>query len=277
MESGLGKTAKIEFIRRVLPLSLCVLAIVGGVFFMSVLMSLMCIAAAAGIYAAMPHPVVPSGAVRPVSKPSPVVFDAAGFGLGIVFFSLSFVGLGLTTGGLALVSLLALAPACVSFIFFAAAVRQKTSWVRFFGNGFEFTQFGQRARVPYEELKKMEIRLWEASGWVARFQATIGSIGHKKAVLLNGEESTNTLVFKHPVSGIFTISSELIPDLQRILIGMDRAGVDLPDGISEGQRKKIRQRRERMYGGPEPELPKSEEAGVARIAALIEHARRQTG
>lgn len=272
----MGKTAKIEFIRRVLPLSLSVLAIVGGFFFMSILSSLLCLVAAAGIYAALPRPSAPSGAVKPVSRPSASVLDGIGFALGIVFISLAFIGMGSTTGGLALVSLLLLLPALTSFVFFAVAVRQETSWVRFFGNGFEFTQFGLRARVPYEELKQVDVRLWEAAGWVAWFQSTIGSIGHKKAVLLNGAESTKTLVFKHPVSGTFTISSELIPDLQRILIGMDRAGIELPEGISEWQRKKIRRRRERMYGGPPKEPPQSEQVEVARIAALIEHARRQT-
>lgn len=273
----MGKTAKLEFIRRVLPLSLSVLAIVGGFFFMSPLSSLLCLVASAGIYAAMPRPSAPSGAVKPISTPSIAVLDGIGFGTGIVFFSIAFIGMGSATGGLALVALLALLPAFVSFLFFAVAVRQETSWVRFFGNGFEFTQFGLRARVPYDELKKVDVRLWQAAGWVAWFQSTIGSIGHKKAVLLNGAENTKTLVFNHPVSGTFTISSELIPDLQRILIGMDRAGIELPEGISEGQRKKIRKRRERMYGEPEREAPKSEQVEVARIAALIEHARRQAG
>ncbi|CTQ58128.1 hypothetical protein LA5095_01940 [Roseibium album] len=272
----MGKTAKIEFIRRVLPLSLSVFAIVCGFFFMSLLNSLLCLVAAAGIYAALPKPSAPSGAVKPVCRPSIIVFDALGFTLGILFFSLAFIGMGSTTGALALISLCLLVPACACFPFFAVAVRQETSWVRFFGNGFEFTQFGLRARVPYDELKKVEVRLWEASGWVAWFQSTMGSIGHKKAVLLNGAESTKTLVFKHPANGTFTISSELIPDLQRILIGMDRAGIELPEGISEWQRKKIRRRRERMYGEPEKEAPKSEQVEVARIAALIEHARRQT-
>ncbi|WP_299478952.1 hypothetical protein [uncultured Roseibium sp.] len=272
----MGKTAKIEFIRRVIPLSLSVLAIVGGFFFISFLSGLVCLLAAAGIYAALPKPSMPSGAVKPVSKPSVMVLDAIGFGFGIVFFSIAILGMVSATGGLALAALLALVPASASFLFFAVAVRQETSWVRFFGNGFEFTQFGRRARVPYEELKQVSVRLWEASGWVAWFQSTIGSIGHKKAVLLNGEQSTKTLVLKHPVSGTFTISSELIPDLQRILIGMDRAGIELPEGISEWQRKKIRRRRERMYGGPESDAAKPEEqVEVARIAALIEHARRQ--
>lgn len=271
----MGKTAKIEFLRRVLPLSLGVLAIVGGFYFMSPISCLVCLLASAGIYAALPLPTAPSGAIKPVSRPSIKALDAIGFGIGIVFFPIAILGMANTSGALALVSMSALLPAGIAFLFFAVAVRQETSWVRFFGNGFEFTQFGRRARVPYEELKKIEVRLWEASGWVAWFQSTIGSIGHKKAVLLNGTESTKTLVFNHPVSGTFTISSELIPDLQRILIGMDRAGVELPEGISEWQRKKIRRRRERMYGGPEREAPKSEQVEVARIAALIEHARRQ--
>ncbi|WP_428641201.1 hypothetical protein [Roseibium sp.] len=273
----MGKTAKLEFTRRLIPLSLGVLAVVGGYFFMSVLSSLLCLAAAAGIYAALPKQRAPSGAVTPVSKPSVAALDLTGFLLGIVFFPLAIIGMVEASGGLAFLALLCLLPASASFLVFTVAVRQETSWVRFFSNGFEFTQFGLRVRVQYEELKKIEVRLWQAAGWVALFQSTVGSIGRRSAVLLNGAESTKTLVFKRRDGATFTMSSELLPDLQRILISIDRAGIDLPEGISEFQRKKIRERRERMYGGPEKEPPRSEQKEVARIAALIEHARRSAG
>ena len=270
----MGKTAKLEFMRRMVPLALCVLGIVGAFFFMSVLSSLLCLVAAGGIYAALPRPNCPSGAVKPVSNPPVVVLDAIGFAIGIVFFPLALVGMASWGGAAALFALFCLLPATASLVFFTVAVRQETSWVRFFSNGFEFTQFGLRSRVMYEELAKIDVRSWEASGWVAWFQATIGSSGPRTAILLNGAPSTNTLVFKRKDTATFTISSELIPDLQRILISIDRAGMELPDVISEGQRKKIRQRRERMYGGPERPEPESEQKQVARIAALIEHARR---
>jgi len=273
-----GKTAKLELIRRILPLCLSVLGIVGGYFFMSVLSSLLCVIAAAGIYAALPRPKAPSGAIRPVSSPAVPVLDGIGFVFGVGFFSIAFVGMADWGGAAALLALACLAPACVSLVLFTVAARQETSWVRFFSNGFEFTQFGLRVRVMYEELKKIDVRHWQASGWVAWFQSTVGSSGPRSAVLLNGAESTNTLVFKRRDGATFTISSELIPDLQRVLISIDRAGLELPDGISDYQRKKIRQRRERMYGGPEREAPSSlEQKDVARIAALIEHARRNAG
>ncbi len=273
----MGKIAKLEFIRRIIPLALCVLGIAGGYFFMSILSSLMCLIAAAGIYAALPHPNVPSGAIRPVSNPPVITLDAIGFVFGAIFFPIAIIGMSEWGGAAALFALLCLLPACLSFVFFTVAVRQVTSWVRFFGNGFEFTQFGLRVRVQYEELKKIEIRLWQASGWVAWFQSTIGSAGRRSAILLNGAESTNTIIFKRRDGATFRISSELIPDLQRILISIDRAGMELPEGISEVQRKKIRRKRERMYGGPEKEEPEPEQKQVARIAALIEHARRKTG
>lgn len=276
-ENGVGKTAKLEYIRRILPLGLCVLGIVGTYFFMSMLSGLLCLIAAAGIYAAPPKPKAPSGAVRPVSVPTVAVLDMIGFTFGIVFFSIAFIGMGDWGGAAALAALFCLGPASVSLVLFSVAVRQETSWVRFFSNGFEFTQFGLRVRVMYEELKRIDVRLWQASGWVAWFQATIGSIGPRAAVLLNGAESTKTLVFKRKDSATFTISSELVPDLKRILIDIDRAGLELPEGISEYQRRKIRERRERLYGGPEKEAPVSEQKEVARIAALIEHARRSAG
>ncbi|MCX2725170.1 hypothetical protein [Roseibium salinum] len=244
---------------------------------MSLLSALLCVIAAGGIYAALPRPACPVGAIRPVSRPSVNVLDLVGFVFGVVFFPPAFIGMAEASGGMALLALACLLPASVSLVFFTVSVRQETSWVRFFGNGFEFTQFGMRARVLYEELKKVQVRQWQASGWVAWFQSTIGSSGRRSAVLLNGAESTLTLVFKRKDGAKFTISSELIPDLQRILIGMDRAGVDLPEGISEVQRRKIRQRRERMYGPPPSEPPRAEQTNVARIAALIEHARRSIG
>ncbi|QDG79495.1 hypothetical protein FJ695_06760 [Labrenzia sp. PHM005] len=240
---------------------------------MTVLSSVMCLIAAAAIYAALPSPQPASGAIRPVSKPSVLVLDMIGFGFGLIFLPPAIIGMATAHGVLAVLALLCLVPASLSLVFFTVAVRQETSWVRFFGNGFEFTQFGLRVRVPYNELEKVSVRQWHASGAVAWFQSTIGSSGRKKAVLLNGEQTTKTLVFRRKDGSVFTISSELIPDLQRVLIGMDRAEIELPEGISEWQRKKIRRRREKMYAEPRPE-PKSEQLDVARIAALIEHARR---
>ena len=273
----MGKAAKLELLRRILPLSLCVLGVVGGYFFMSVLSSLLCLVAAVGIYAALPRPSVPPGAVRPVSRPPVMILDAVGFGLGVVFFSVAFIGMADWGGAAALAALFCLGPASVSLVLFTVSARQETSWVRFFSNGFEFTQFGRRVRVIYEDLKRIDVRLWQASGWAAWFQSTVGSLGPHSAVLLNGAESTNTLVFKRQDGATFTISSELVPDLQRVLISIDRAGLELPEGISEYQRRKIRERRERLYGGPPKEPPRSEQKEVARIAALIEHARRSAG
>ncbi len=269
----MGKTARLEYLRRILPLSLALLGIVGWVYFMTLLSSLLCVVVAAGMYAAPPRPQPASGAIRPVSKPSVLVLDLIGFGFGLVFLPPAIIGMVSVTGPLAIFALLCLFPASLCLVFFTVSVRQETSWVRFFGNGFEFTQFGSRERVTYTELESVRIRLWRASGWAAWFQATIGSSGRKTAVLLNGNQTTKTIVFERKDGVTFTISSELIPDLQRILIGMDRAEVELPEGISEWQRKKIRRRREKMYAEPRPE-PKSEQLDVARIAALIEHARR---
>lgn len=270
----MGKTAKLEYIRRILPLGLAVLGIVGWAYFMTFLSSLLCLISAAGIYAALPHPRPPAGAILPVSRPSIAVLDGIGFVLGIGLFPIAIIGMSSTGGLAAFASLLCLIPASVSILLFSVSVRQETSWVRFFGNGFEFTQFGMRVRVPYSDLEKVSVRVWQASGPVAWFQSTIGSIGRKTAILLNGAETTKTMVFRRKDGANFTISSELIPDLQRVFIGMDRAELELPEGVSDWQRMKTRKRRERMYGGAEVDDPKSEQLDVARIAALIEHARR---
>lgn len=269
----MGKTAKLEYLRRLVPLGLAVLGMVGWVFFMSLLSSLLCLTAAVGVYAALIRPRPAKGAIQPVAHPPVIVWDLVGFLVGMVFFPLAILGMTMENGILAAAATLCLLPALLSFVCFTVAVRHETSWLRFFGNGFEFTQFGLRIRVPFADLDSVHVKLWTASGPVAWFQSTIGSSGRKKAILLNGEATTKTLVFRRKDGMTFTVSSELIPDLQRVLIAMDRAEIELPEGLSDWQRRKIRRRRERMYGGPRPE-PKSEQLDVARIAALIEHARR---
>ena len=270
----MGKSAKIEILRRVLPLFLGILAITGWFAFLSSVSALLVLAAAVGIYAAMPEANLPVGAVRPQPRPGIIATDLIGFAIGVPLFSLALAGMSQSAGVAALLFALLAVPAGFSLLIFMISVRHQTSWVRFFGNGFEFSQLGLRIRVPYTELAGVRVAVWQASGLAAWFQSTFGSIRQKTAVMLNGAETTKTLVFTRKDGSVFTISSELIPDLQRILIGMDRAGVDLPEGIGQRQRVQIRKRREKLYGAdPKPEADK-EQLDVARIAALIEHARR---
>lgn len=266
-EAILGRTAKLELLRRLLPLFLGVLGIVGALSFMSLLSGLLCLAAGVGIYTALPRPKVPKGAVKPVPYPPVWVTDLIGFAVGVLLFSLSFLGAIYGSGaGLVLFAVL-LVPASLCFPIFMIAVRQETSWMRFFGNGFEFAQLGLRARVPYVDLKGVRVRVWSARGGLGWLLSAIGSSNRGKVALLSGAKQTKTLVFTRKDDSQFAVSSEVIPDLQRILVGMDRAGVDLPEGLSERQRKKIRKTREKLYGrAPEPE---TEQLDVARIAATV--------
>ena len=55
----MGRTAKLELLRRLLPLFLGVLGIVGALSFLSPLSGLLCLIAGVGIYTAMPRPKVP--------------------------------------------------------------------------------------------------------------------------------------------------------------------------------------------------------------------------
>ncbi len=263
----MGRTAKLELLRRLLPLFLGVLGIVGALSFLSPLSGLLCLIAGVGIYTAMPRPKVPKGAVKPVPKPPVWMTDAIGFTVGISLFSLSFLGALYGSGAGVVLFAVLLVPASLSIPIFMIAVRQETSWMRFFGNGFEFAQLGLRARVPYVDLKGVRVRVWNARGGVGWLLSAVGSRSRGKVALLSGAEQTKTLVFTRKDGSQFAVSSEVIPDLQRILIGMDRAGVDLPEDLSERQRKKIRKTREKLYGRkPEPE---SEQVDVARIAAAV--------
>ncbi|MEJ8475776.1 hypothetical protein [Roseibium algae] len=248
----MGRSAKLELLRRIVPLFLAVLGIVGATTFMTLLSGALCIAAGIGMYCALPQSKMPNGAVRPVIQPSVLVTDAIGFGVGVPLFSASLLGAGMSTGvaGFWLFFILML-PASLSIVFFMVAVRSETSWVRFFGNGFEVTQLGLTARVRYTDLNAMRIRqvhLARGLGWLS---GLFDGNGRKRVSMLGSSEDSKTFVFIANSGTEFLVPSEGIPDLQRVLIGMDRAGVELPEGISERERKKIRRVRERMYRKPE--------------------------
>ena len=235
---------------------------------MTFLSSGLCLAAAVGIYCALPQPKKPKGAVRPDLNPSVGATDAIGFAVGIPLFSLALLGAG--SRGSPLETLLYLAlllPAGLSVPIFMAAVRHQTSWIRFFGNGFEMTQLGLLIRVRYTDLSAMrvrEMRFGRAANWL---HSLLTATDRRRVALIGGRSESKTLVFQAKDGSEFLVSSELIPDLQRILIGMDRAGADLPEGISDRERKKIRRVRKRLY--KETAEPQSEQVDVAAIAETV--------
>ncbi|WP_417670224.1 hypothetical protein [Roseibium sp.] len=270
----MGKIARLELFRRLVPLCLAVFGIMGAFSFLSLLSAALCLAAAVGIYCALPRTRIPKGAVRPDATPSVLVTDAIGFGVGIPLFSIAIIGSAhATSQGIIFLMLLLLVPASMCVPIFMAAVRHETSWIRFFGNGFEVTQLGLTARVRYTDLSAMRVRqisMGKHFGWLSAFFA---SAGRHRVSLVGAGEETKTLVFVSKGGGEILISSEVIPDLQRVLISMDRAGVELPEGISERERKKIRRVRKRMYR--QPEEPQTEQLDVARIAATVRKYREQ--
>ncbi|WP_246542334.1 hypothetical protein [Roseibium polysiphoniae] len=264
----MGHSAKLELFRRLVPLFLAVLGIVGALTFLSPLSGLLCVIAGIGIYCAMPKQRLPTGAVRPAVQPGVLVTDAIGYVIGVPLFCLSLLGAAYGTGSAtSLLFLTLLIPASFSILIFMTAIRQETSWIRFFGNGFEVTQLGLKARVRYTDLSSMRVRQVRLSRGLGWFFATLGSGTRRRIALLGDAEDSKTLIFVSKGGTEFAVSSEMIPDLQRVLIGMDRAGVELPEGISERERKKIRRVRERMYR--KPDEPNMEQLDVARIAATV--------
>ena len=205
----MGKTARLEYLRRILPLCLAVLGIAGWFYFMTLLSSIMCLVARGCDLSCAATPA--AGIRSNTARVAPVCPDAGShwFWVRAVFSAACSPWSRPRQQGPWLPWLcFACFRASLSLIFFTVAVRQETSWVRFFGNGFEFTQFGLRVRVPYTALEKVSVKQWHASGPVAWFQSTVGSSGRKTAVLLNGQETTKTLVFRRDDGATFTISSE---------------------------------------------------------------------
>lgn len=270
----LGKSAKMELTRRLMPLLVCLLAVVGMTSFMGPVSGMLCLLAAIGAYAALPKPTVPNGALKPEPSPPTLITDLTGFLVSIPLFSIVLLGLMNARGPMGLLFLLLLVPAVASLFIFLIAIRQETTWVRFFGNGFEFAVLGLRTRVRYVDLADVQVKVWRSKSGLGRLFAMFDITQRTQISMLSSSDQTKALVFKRKDGSEFTISSEVIPDLQRILVGMDRAGVELPKGISDSQRQKIRKLRERMYGRDEEPERATEQQQVARIAALIDHARR---
>ncbi|ADZ68814.1 hypothetical protein [Polymorphum gilvum] len=249
----MGETGMVELVRRLGALGLAVLGVAGGLSFLSPVTGLLCLAAAVALYAALPKPKPPTGAVQPDWRPSLLVSDLIGFAVGVPLVSLALLGAALTPGGGSLLLLLFLIPAALAFVIFVIGARQATSWIRFFGNGFEATEFGRSHRVRYADLASVRIRLWTLPGGIAWL---VGALGRPDGIAFHsGARSSKTLVFTRRDGSVFVISSEVIPDLERVLVDMDRAGIDLPAGLSERGRKSIRKVREKRYGKVEEPLP----------------------
>ncbi|SHM99775.1 hypothetical protein [Roseibium suaedae] len=262
----MGKTARLELLRRMVPLALFVLGITGGFTFLSPISALLCLAAAVGVYAAMPRPKVPAGALRAGQPVPTTLLDLIGFLIGVPLFCMGFLGAAYGGSGAAAMLLLLL-PACLSFFVFMASIRQETSWVRFFGNGFEMTQLGMKIRIRYEDLGAVRLREVRTRKGIGAVLSSMFVHDRRRIEMLANANETTTLNFVTRGGTQFAFSSEMIPDLQRVLIGLDRAGVELPQNLSDRQRDKIRRTRERLYGSSESS--NAEQLDVARIANTV--------
>lgn len=244
----MGRSAKLELFRRVLPLLVAVIGVVGAFTFLTPLSSLLCFAAALGIYAAMPRARVPKGAVGSNAAGRILISDFIGALIGVGCFSAGLLGVGGPP-----VAFLLFLMGTLSFFFFMSSVRLATAWARFLGNGFEICKMGKVGRLRYDELRAMRIRHLKVKGTLALLAAGLGLASRHDVSLASGNEESKLLIFVSKGGLEFAVASEMIPDLQRVLIAMDRAGVALPEGISERERRKIRRTRERLYRKTETE------------------------
>ena len=272
-EGCLGETGTIELARRAGAMGLAVLGLAGGLTVFSAFTVLVCLGGAVGLYTSLPRRKPPTGAVQPRWRPSIFTSDLIGFSVGVPLFTAAFAGAGLMPGSAGLWFLLLLLPAGLSIPVFMIAVRQETSWIRFFGNGFEVTELGRVIRVRYTDLARVELKLRNVRGTLDWAAAMLGA--EKAVVLLGGSGASTALTFRRKDGSTFIISTEAIPDLERIFIDMDRAGIDLPAGLSERGKRRIRRVREKLYGkvAPKesfmplpPEMPRTVREGLELLA-----------
>lgn len=242
----IGKSAKLEFLRRFLLIGLSILGTVVVLALPNPLIGIFCFLAGFGAYTALPRPQLPAGALRPKPPLSVFVTDLIAWLVAVPLFALSLVGVLFSDPRLTPLFLIFLVPASLSFFIMMIAVRQETSWVRFLGNGFEMTQLGLRIRVRYDELAGVVLRVMTTQRGVF---ASLMSLfeRERRLALLESAGETSALVFVTKGGTHFVFSTEMISDLERILIDIDRAGLELPSALSERQRKRIQQRREQLY------------------------------
>ncbi|MBO0346573.1 hypothetical protein [Roseibium limicola] len=244
----MGRAAKLELLRRLLALGLGILGLWGGLTFLTPLSSGLCFAAAVAIYFAIPRPRPSPGAVRPDAVPNIWISDCIGFLIGVPLFSAAFTGAATGGQGSGVFFLLLLLPASMCVPVFLVVARQETSWVRFFNNGFEITQMGLTARVRFSELLEVDLKHLKATGGGAWMMGLRGGDSRRRVALLSAAKETKTLIFKAANGDEFSISCEVIPDLNRVLVGLDKEGVALPRGFAERQKKRTRRLKEKIYG-----------------------------
>jgi hypothetical protein len=242
----MGETGLIELMRRLAALALAVLGLAGGLTVFSPLTGLVCLAAAVGVYVGLPYQAPPAGSVQPEWSPSIAMSDAIGFAVGIPFFSLPLVAAAYVPGSVAAVSMLFFIPAALSFPIFYLSARQATSHARFFGNGFEVTEFGLTMRQRYTDLARVEIRIWQLPRGLSLLSPFLDR--RHGVTLVAGSAPSKALRLTTKAGAVFVIATEAIPDLERVFVDMDRAGVELPRGLSDLGRRRIRRVREKRWG-----------------------------
>ncbi|WP_439530057.1 hypothetical protein [Pannonibacter sp.] len=249
----MAETGWIELLRRVAALGLAVLGLAGGLSVFSPITGLVCLAAAVGVYVGLPYQTPPTGSVQPDWQPSILMSDMIGFAVGVPFFSLPLLAAADMPTPAAFVSMLFFLPASLCFPIFYLSARQATSYARFFGNGFEVTEFGLTMRLRYTDLARAEIRIWQMKRGLSLLSPFLDR--RHGVTLVAGSAPSKTLRLTSKTGAVFVISTETIPDLERIFVDMDRAGIELPKGLSDLGRRRIRRVREKRWGKVEDTVP----------------------
>lgn len=258
----MGEAGVIELLRRMVALALAVLGFAGGLTVFSPLTGLVCLAAAVGVYVGLPYQAPPAGAVQPEWQPSTMMSDTIGFLIGVPFFSLPLIIAVYMPTSVAAVSMLFFIPASICFPIFYLSARQATSYARFFGNGFEVTEFGVTVRQRYLDLARAEIRIWQLPRGLSLLSPFLDR--RHGVTLVAGSAPSNTLRLTTKGGAVFVIATEAIPDLERVFVDMDRAGIDLPRGLSDLGKRRIRRVREKRWGRVEAAVPPPEQDRLRR-------------
>jgi len=240
----LGRSGVIEILRRVAALALLVFAVVAYFGSLGTLPAAAAAIAGILIYVGLKRPQVPRDAFRHEPMPSVYMPDLLGFVIGVPLFSLSFVVVASDPllSGVWPIYVLFWVPASFSIVIFIIAARYATSWVRVSADGLEVTRFGKTTELPFADIAAARLGLRRLPKWVSIALTVFGGIRGAGVALLHGHRATHTLWLERRDGSSVPIAADALPGIEPVLSALDRAGITLPDELTERARRRIRRR-----------------------------------
>jgi len=84
--------------------------------------------------------------------------------------------------------------------------------------------------------------------WISTALILVGGIRGAGVALLHGDRTTHTLRLERHDGSSVAIAADALPGIEPVLSAIDRAGIALPDELTESARRRIRRGRSTPTG-----------------------------